>query len=96
MATLTAWKFPSATGADTAFETLQTLARRDLIEVLDAVVISWAQDSPKPETKPETHRLRPASSPDARKAQSSGWRSAPSTSARSALTSPSAVRRCSR
>jgi uncharacterized membrane protein len=64
MATLTAWKFPSADGADAAFETLRDLARRELIDVLDAVVVSWPEDSPKPETTPETHRLRPAPSPD--------------------------------
>ena len=60
MATLTAWKFPSADGADAAFETLRDLARRELIEVLDAVVVSWPEDS----AKPETHRLRPAPSLD--------------------------------
>jgi uncharacterized membrane protein len=64
MATLTAWKFPSADGADAAFEMLRDLARRDLIEVLDAVVVSWPEDSPKPDTKPETRRLHPAPSSD--------------------------------
>jgi uncharacterized membrane protein len=64
MATLTAWKFPSATGADKAFETLQDLARQELIDLLDAVVICWAEHSSKPETKPETSRLHPAGSPD--------------------------------
>jgi hypothetical protein len=63
MATLTAWKFPSADGADAAFQTLRDLARRELIDVLDAVVISWPEDSPKPETTPERYRLRPAPSP---------------------------------
>jgi uncharacterized membrane protein len=64
MATLTAWKFPSANGADAAFQTLQDLSRRELIDVLDAVVISWPEDSPKALTMPETHVLRPAPSPD--------------------------------
>jgi uncharacterized membrane protein len=64
MATLTAWKFPSATGADTALETLADLARRGLIDVRDAVVVDWPEGSSKPETKPETRRLRPAASSD--------------------------------
>jgi len=64
MATLTAWKFPSATGADEAFDTLQDLARQELIDVLDAIVVCWSASSSKPETKPETSRLHPAASPD--------------------------------
>ena len=64
MATLTAWKFSSATGADAAFETLQDLARQELIDVLDAVVVCWPEASSKPETKPERHRPRTGASPD--------------------------------
>ena len=64
MATLTAWRFPSATGAEAALETLVDLARRELIDVLDAVVVSWPEGSSKPETKPETHRLRAAGNDD--------------------------------
>jgi len=60
MATLTAWKFPSAIGADTALETLQDLARRGLIDVLDAVVVRWREDVAKAEIEPEKHRLIPA------------------------------------
>lgn len=58
MATLTAWKFSSATGADTALETLEDLARRDLIDVLDAIVVRWPEGGSKPETEPEKYRLR--------------------------------------
>jgi uncharacterized membrane protein len=64
MATLTAWRFPSATGADHALETLVGLARRELIDVLDAVVVCWPEGSTKPETKPETHHLRSAATSD--------------------------------
>lgn len=32
--------------------------------MLDAVVVSWPEDSPKPKTTPETHRLRPTPSLD--------------------------------
>lgn len=59
MATLTAWKFASAKGADSALATIQDLERRELIEVLDAVEVRWGEDAAKPETEPETHRLRP-------------------------------------
>ncbi len=64
MATLTAWKFPSAKGADSALATLQDLERRELIEVLDAVVVRWGEGGAKPETEPETHRLRPGPNAD--------------------------------
>jgi uncharacterized membrane protein len=64
MATLTAWKFPSATGAGTALDKLEDLARRDLIDVLDAVVVRWPEGSSKPETAPQKSRLRPTPSPD--------------------------------
>jgi uncharacterized membrane protein len=60
MATLTAWKFASATGADEALETLQDLARRDMIDVRDAVLVSWPEGS----AKPTTDRLRPAAGGD--------------------------------
>jgi uncharacterized membrane protein len=60
MATLTAWKFPSATGADGALETLQDLARRELIDLRDAVVVRWPVGS----SKPKTDRVRPAAGSD--------------------------------
>jgi uncharacterized membrane protein len=60
MATLTAWKFPSATGADGALETLQDLARRELIDVRDAVVVRWPVGS----SKAKTDRVRPAAGSD--------------------------------
>ena len=55
MADLTAWKFPSASGAREALDTLRDLERRDLIDVRDAVVVSWPEGS----SKPETHLLNP-------------------------------------
>jgi uncharacterized membrane protein len=63
MATLTAWKFPSATGADAALQTLQDLAGRGLIDVVDAVVVRWPEGSSKPDTEPEKYRLSPAPNP---------------------------------
>jgi uncharacterized membrane protein len=55
MADLTAWKFPSATGAREALDKLQDLERRDLIDVRDAVVVSWPEGS----SKAEIHLLNP-------------------------------------
>jgi uncharacterized membrane protein len=60
MATLTAWKFSSATGADGALETLKDLARRELIDVRDAIVVSWPEGS----AHSKTDRLRPATGSD--------------------------------
>jgi uncharacterized membrane protein len=55
MATLTAWKFPSATGADEALETLRDLDKRDLIDVHDTIVVRW----PEGDSTPTTDRMRP-------------------------------------
>jgi uncharacterized membrane protein len=64
MATLTAWKFSSATGADAALELLQDLAGRGLIDVVDAVIVRWSEGSSRPDTEPEKYRLSPAPNPD--------------------------------
>lgn len=50
MATLTAWKFPSPSGADAALNTLQELERRGLIDVHDVIVVSWSEGTSKPIT----------------------------------------------
>jgi uncharacterized membrane protein len=44
----------------TPLETLQDLARRELIDVRDALVVSWPEGS----SKPKTDRLRPAAGGD--------------------------------
>ncbi|MGA6207044.1 DUF1269 domain-containing protein [Nocardia testacea] len=54
--TLTVWKFPTATGADTAVSTLDDLQRRELITVQDAAVVSWPEDAKKPKTR-QLHSL---------------------------------------
>jgi uncharacterized membrane protein len=54
MATLTAWKFHSATGADEALETLRDLDKRDLIDVHDTIVVRW----PEGDSRPTTDRMR--------------------------------------
>jgi uncharacterized membrane protein len=47
----TVWKFDSPTGADEALQTLEALQREQLIEVLDAAVVSWPQGAKKPKTR---------------------------------------------
>ncbi|MER7769245.1 DUF1269 domain-containing protein [Kitasatospora sp. NPDC096140] len=51
MATLTVWRFPTATGADEALETLKKLQRQELIKVQDGAVVSWPGDARKPKTR---------------------------------------------
>jgi uncharacterized membrane protein len=50
MAALTAWKFPTAAGADSALEKLQGLQAQRLIQVQDAAVVAWEADRKKPQT----------------------------------------------
>jgi uncharacterized membrane protein len=51
MATLTVWRFPSATGADEALDTLKKLQRQELIKVQDGAVVSWPGGAKKPKTR---------------------------------------------
>lgn len=51
MATLTVWKFPSATGADEAIATLADLQKQELIKVVDAAIVSWPAEKKKPRTR---------------------------------------------
>ena len=51
MATLSAWKFPDALGAERAEETLLSLQKQGLITVHDAAVVSWRQGAKKPKTR---------------------------------------------
>jgi uncharacterized membrane protein len=53
MATLTVWKFPSASGAEEAARTLERLQGEALIQVHDAAVVEWPADK----KKPKTHQL---------------------------------------
>ena len=41
MATLSVWRFDTATGADEAIATLERLASQRLITVHDAATVSW-------------------------------------------------------
>jgi uncharacterized membrane protein len=56
MATLTAWKFPTPTGADEALATLEQLQKEELIIVQDAAVVSWPADRKRPKTQ-QLHNL---------------------------------------
>jgi uncharacterized membrane protein len=50
MSTLTVWKFSSVDGADTALSKLQDLQKQQLIQVLDAAVVSWPTGRKRPKT----------------------------------------------
>jgi uncharacterized membrane protein len=51
MATLTVWKFDTASGADAATDTLQSLMKQELIKVHDAATVSWEPGAKKPKTR---------------------------------------------
>ncbi len=50
MATLTVWKFDSATGAEGATHILRDLATQNLITIHDAATVSWETGKKKPKT----------------------------------------------
>ncbi|EKQ66786.1 putative membrane protein [Leptolyngbyaceae cyanobacterium JSC-12] len=50
MASLTVWKFSTAEGADNALVKLRELQKQQLIEVLDAAIVSWPQGRKRPKT----------------------------------------------
>ncbi|TMF56983.1 MAG: DUF1269 domain-containing protein [Chloroflexi bacterium] len=50
-ATLTVWKFPTATGAAEAVKTVKTLQQEGLINLLDAAIVSWPENKGKPKTQ---------------------------------------------
>lgn len=51
MSALTVWKFESTDGAQNALEALADLQRQQLIQVLDAAVVSWEVGKKKPRTR---------------------------------------------
>ncbi len=51
--TLTVWRFDTAGGADEAARTLETLARENLLTLVDAATVTWEQGK----KKPKTHQL---------------------------------------
>jgi uncharacterized membrane protein len=51
MATLSAWKFPTADAAMTSETVLQKLESQGLITILDAATVTWPADKKKPKTQ---------------------------------------------
>jgi uncharacterized membrane protein len=51
MATLTAIKFPSVSGAQAVLSTLEDLQRQQLITIVDAAIVTWPADRKKPRTQ---------------------------------------------
>ncbi|MEO6090708.1 MAG: DUF1269 domain-containing protein [Umezawaea sp.] len=56
MATLTIWRFDIADQADQAAHTLEALAKRKLITIHDAAVVSWPEERKKPKVR-QLHNL---------------------------------------
>lgn len=56
MPTLTAWKFPTVTGAEDALATLERLQKEELIKVDDGAVVTWPEGRSKPKTR-QMHNL---------------------------------------
>jgi uncharacterized membrane protein len=61
MATLSAWKFPTADGADQAIATLESLQQQQMIIIQDAAIVRWPADK----KKPKTHQLQHLTGPGA-------------------------------
>ncbi len=50
MSTLTVWKFTNAEGADVALAKLKELQKQQIVQVLDAAIVSWPQGRKRPKT----------------------------------------------
>lgn len=50
MSTLTVWKFKSADGAENALAKLGELQKQQIIQVLDAAIVSWPEGRKRPKT----------------------------------------------
>lgn len=50
MSTLTVWKFNTAEGADKVLNKLQSLQKQQIVQVLDAAVVTWPQGRSRPRT----------------------------------------------
>jgi len=51
MATISVLKFSTAAGAEKALETIQGLAKQQLIELQDAAIVTWPEGKEKPKTR---------------------------------------------
>lgn len=50
MSTLTVWKFNTADGAEKALSKLEGLQKQQLIQVMDAAIVTWEQGRSRPKT----------------------------------------------
>jgi uncharacterized membrane protein len=51
LATFTIWKFNTAQGAERALYTLEQLQKEELIQIVDAAVVTWPAGKKKPKTR---------------------------------------------
>jgi len=51
MTTLTAWKFGSEGGARNALQVLERLQKQELIQIVDAAIVTWPPDRKKPQAE---------------------------------------------
>ena len=51
MSTLSVWRFDTVDGADRAVDTLQGLAKQQLVQIRDAATQSWREGAKKPRTR---------------------------------------------
>lgn len=56
MTTLTVWKFNSADGARGALDVLERLQKEELIQIVDAAIVTWPDGRKKPKTE-QLHSL---------------------------------------
>lgn len=56
MPTLTAWKFPTAAGAEDALATLERLQEEELVRIDDGAIVAWPEGRSKPRTR-QMHNL---------------------------------------
>lgn len=50
MSTLTVWKFETADGAEKALSKLESLQKQQIIQVLDAAIVTWQSGRKRPKT----------------------------------------------
>jgi uncharacterized membrane protein len=55
MTTLIVWKFDSPSGAEQAQKTLERLQREQLVQIMDAAIVTWPTDAKKPKTRQLTN-----------------------------------------
>jgi uncharacterized membrane protein len=59
MATLTAWKFDSAGGAENALGLLERMQKQELVQINDGAYVYWEEGKKKPKTQ-QLHNLKGA------------------------------------